>query len=372
VPAIGLYVHFPWCVRKCPYCDFNSHPQRGALPEREYLDALLADAEVALHDLASGSITSVFFGGGTPSLFRPAVFAELIERIAPLLAADAEITMEANPGTAEHHDFAGYRRAGINRLSLGAQSFDDAMLARLGRIHGAADTRRALDLARAGGLDNINIDLMYGLPAQTVAGAVADLEAAMALEPEHLSWYQLTIEAKTEFARRPPRLAADAAIAQMEHEGHVRLAAAGFRRYEVSAYARPGRACRHNLGYWTFGDYVGLGAGAHGKRSRAEPPGLRIERTRKASQPRRYLAAPAETETTPVAEADRAMEFLMNALRLTDGVDWAHLPSATGLTRDDLEPQWSRLVAEGLLREERIAATPLGYRFLDGVLERFL
>jgi putative oxygen-independent coproporphyrinogen III oxidase len=370
--AVALYVHLPWCVRKCPYCDFNSHPQRGALPEREYLEALRADAADAVAGLTPRRIGSVFFGGGTPSLFAPASFAALLDDLAPHLTADAEITMEANPGTAEHHDLAGYRLAGINRLSLGAQSFDDAMLERLGRIHAAADTIRAMALARRGGFDNVNVDLMYGLPEQTVQGAMDDLYNALALAPEHVSWYQLTIEPKTEFARRPPLLASDSVVDQIERRGHERLADAGFDRYEVSAYARLGRRCRHNLAYWTFGDYLGIGAGAHGKMTRRVDGALRIERTRKPSQPRLYLAAPTATETTAIAEDERACEFLMNALRLRDGVHWPRLSEATTLERAALEPQWSALVSQGLVRDDRIATTPLGYRHLDAVLQQFL
>ncbi|MEQ8993447.1 MAG: radical SAM family heme chaperone HemW [Pseudomonadales bacterium] len=370
--GLGLYVHFPWCVRKCPYCDFNSHPQRGRLPEVEYVDALLADAADALADVAPGSICSVFCGGGTPSLFSPAAFGRLLDALAPYLAVDVEVTMEANPGTAEHHDFAGYRRAGINRISLGAQSFDDAMLTRLGRIHGAADTGRALALVRRAGFDNVNLDLMYGLPGQTAAAAMADLEAALRLEPAHLSWYQLTIEPKTEFARRPPLLASDSEVEDMEGAGHARLADAGFTRYEVSAYARDGRQCRHNLNYWTFGDYLGIGAGAHGKRSRRSDSGIDVVRTRKASQPRLYLGSPTATVRDAVAPAERVAEFLMNVLRLRDGVPWTRLPEATGLSRDALSPTWDDLVRQGLLRDDRIAATALGYRHLDGVLQQFL
>lgn len=370
--TVGLYVHLPWCVRKCPYCDFNSHPQRRALPEAEYLAALRADAAAAREALGSRRIASVFFGGGTPSLFPPSTFAALLDDLAAHLCGDAEITMEANPGTAEHHDLGGYRSAGINRLSLGAQSFDDAMLARLGRIHGAADTVRAMALARRGGFDNVNIDLMYALPGQTVRGALDDLDAALTLAPEHVSWYQLTIEPKTEFARRPPLLASESEVERMEHAGHARLAEAGYERYEVSAYARDGRRCRHNLTYWTFGDYLGIGAGAHGKLSRTRDGRVLVQRTRKAAQPRLYLADPVATETVAVDDDERVGEFLMNALRLRDGVSWARLTETTGLERGHLEPRWRELVALGLVRDDRIAATPLGYRHLDALLQKFL
>ncbi|MFU8814271.1 MAG: radical SAM family heme chaperone HemW [Pseudomonadales bacterium] len=372
IGPIGLYAHFPWCVRKCPYCDFNSHPLRGALDEASYLAALQADARDALAQLAPGQIASVFFGGGTPSLFSPEAFAELLARLRPWLASAAEVTMEANPGTVEHHDFAGYRRAGINRLSLGAQSFEPQQLRSLGRIHDAEDTTRAFATARRAGFDNINLDLMYGLPQQTPGAALADLRAALELGPEHLSWYQLTIEAKTEFARRPPMLASESATATMEAQGHALLAEHGYRRYEVSGYARAGFECRHNVNYWTFGDYLGIGAGAHGKLTSGRGRTKHIVRTRKPSQPRLYMAAPLTTERVPVPHEELVFEFMMNALRLTDGVDWEVFEARTGLDPGCLEPTWERLAAQGLVRRHRIATTDLGYRYLDGVLERFL
>jgi putative oxygen-independent coproporphyrinogen III oxidase len=370
--GLGLYVHFPWCVRKCPYCDFNSHPLRGELDEARYLDALLRDAGRELTPLARGSVATVFFGGGTPSLFSPASFRALLRSIAPWLADDAEITLEANPGTAEYHDPAEYLAAGINRLSFGAQSFDDRQLKRLGRIHHAEETRSAMRRARAAGFANINLDLMYGLPRQTVAAALDDLDAAFALEPDHVSWYQLTLEPKTEFAARPPRLPGPVAIGRMEAAGHTRLAAAGYVRYEVSAYARDAHRCRHNLNYWTFGDYVGIGAGAHGKRTLPGPDKLHVVRTAKAAQPRRYLGDPGATELRTVAKDQLVFEFLMNALRLVEGTDRATFACRTGLPPEALEPAWSAGVAAGLLQAGRLAATPLGYTHLDGVLQRFL
>jgi putative oxygen-independent coproporphyrinogen III oxidase len=372
VSGLGLYVHLPWCVRKCPYCDFNSHPLRGDLDEARYLDALLRDAERELAPLARGAVATVFFGGGTPSLFSPSAFATLLRAIARWLADDAEVTLEANPGTTEYHDPAGYLAAGINRLSFGAQSFDDRQLRRLGRIHQADETRRAMRRARAAGFTNVNLDLMYGLPRQTVAAALADLDAAFELGPEHVSWYQLTLEPKTEFAARPPRLPGPVAIARMEEAGHARLAAAGYARYEVSAYARDDRRCRHNVNYWTFGDYVGIGAGAHGKRTLPGPGRLYVVRTAKPAQPRRYLSDPTGTELRTVAQDQLAFEFLMNALRLVEGTDRATFACRTGLSGEDLEPVWSAAVAAGLLQRDRLAATPLGYRHLDDVLQRFL
>ncbi len=370
-PGLGLYLHFPWCVRKCPYCDFNSHPVRGSLDEDGYVGALLRDLGDSLADVPPGTIATVFCGGGTPSLFSADAFARLFEHLAPWLRSDAEITLEANPGTVEHHDFAACRRAGINRLSLGAQSFSGSQLARLGRIHAADDTARAVERARAGGFEDINLDIMYALPEQTVDAALADLERAVALAPTHLSWYQLTLEPKTEFARRPPPLPDDDVVADMEEAGRDLLAGAGYQRYEVSAYARPGRRCRHNLNYWTFGDYLGAGAGAHGKRTRRGPGGVRIERTRKASQPRLYLADPAATERVAVGADEVVFEFMMNALRCVDGVDWPTFEARTGLRREDVGV-WSELAAAGLVREDRVAATDEGLRFLDGVLQRFL
>lgn len=368
---LGLYLHFPWCVRKCPYCDFNSHPVRGSLDEAGYVDALLRDLDEALVDVPTGTVATVFCGGGTPSLFSAEAFARLFERLAPWLRGDAEITLEANPGTVEHHDFGAYRRAGINRLSLGAQSFSGPQLARLGRIHAAEDTERAVERARAGGFEDINLDIMYALPEQSVDAALADLERAIALAPTHVSWYQLTLEPKTEFARRPPPLPDDDAVADMEDAGRGRLANAGYRRYEVSAYARPGRRCRHNLNYWAFGDYLGAGAGAHGKRSRYRPGGVRIERTRKASQPRLYLADPAATERVTVAADDVVFEFMMNALRCVDGADWPLFEARTGRRRDEVVV-WGELVEAGLVQEDRVATTNEGLRFLDAVLQRFL
>jgi putative oxygen-independent coproporphyrinogen III oxidase len=372
VIGIGLYVHFPWCVRKCPYCDFNSHPVRGTLDEGAYLEALLHDASHALAAVPPDGVATVFFGGGTPSLFSPIAFRRLLAALSPWLAVDAEVTMEANPGTTEYHDPADYLAAGINRLSLGAQSFDDRQLARLGRIHHAEETRTAFRRARAAGFTRINLDLMYALPRQTVAESLADLDAALALEPDHVSWYQLTLEPKTEFAGRPPKLPGDSAVARMEAAGHARLAAAGHARYEISAYARPDQRCRHNVNYWSFGDYVGLGAGAHGKRTVQGPEGLVVQRTVKAAQPRLYLADPLATETREVPAQQIAFEFVMNALRLTDGVSWATFTARTGLAPQALEPAWSAGVAQGLLERDRIAATPLGLRHLDGVLQGFL
>jgi oxygen-independent coproporphyrinogen-3 oxidase len=357
-------------VRKCPYCDFNSHPLNGTLDEQGYLAALRTDLKSNVPDDAR--FASVFFGGGTPSLFSPRAFATLLDDIGSRLTRDAEITMEANPGTTEHHDLAEYRAAGINRLSLGAQSFADTQLRQLGRIHAALDTIESYTKARAAGFENINLDLMYGLQQQTADAGLADLEAALELAPEHISWYQLTIEPKTEFAQRPPLLATESAIEEMEVRGRERLATAGYRRYEVSAYALPDRASRHNLNYWSFGDYFGIGAGAHGKGRLHDDRGDVIVRTRKPRQPRLYLDNPAATTREPVDPTELVFEFMLNALRLRDGVSFECFHDRTGLGPDALEPIWSDLVAQGLVQRETIATTALGYRYLDSVVQRFL
>lgn len=362
---MGVYVHFPWCVRKCPYCDFNSHPLKGSLAEDSYVDALLQDIAASAADFEGRRVSTVFFGGGTPSLFSPRAF----ERILTALPGEpAEITMEANPGTAEYHAFADYRAAGINRLSLGAQSFSETSLQRLGRIHSAEETLRAFDLARSAGFTRINLDLMYGLPEQDVGSAMLDLEMAVQLGPEHISWYELTLEPKTEFHQRPPVLPDEDTLAGMEEAGRALLTAAGYRRYEVSAWSRPGLQCEHNLNYWRFGDYAGLGAGAHGKLSRDG----RIFRTTRPAQPRLYMSDPRAHLAIEVGRERLRFEFLLNVLRLPDGAAFADLTAATGLEAGALEPEWRNGVGKGLLREDRIATTPLGYRYLDEVLQGFL
>ena len=325
LPPLSLYVHFPWCVQKCPYCDFNSHALRGELPETVYVEALLQDLAAQVPRAQGRELQSIFLGGGTPSLFSPAALSRLLEgceRLLPL-ARGAEITLEANPGTLERGRFSEYRAAGITRVSLGAQSFSDAQLHILGRIHAAGDTRRAAEELHAAGLANFNLDLMYGLPGQDVAEACADLESALALAPAHLSHYQLTLEPGTLFgARPPPGLPDQDRGADMLHACQGRLAAAGFTQYEVSGYARAGARCRHNLNYWQFGDYLGIGAGAHGKSTRIEDGRLLIERTAMPREPRRYLRAPRDpAECRPVFAADLPFEFLMNALRLREGFE---------------------------------------------------
>ena len=385
LPPLALYVHFPWCVSKCPYCDFNSHAVRDALPEARYVAALLADldAEIAA-DAAlaarSREIVGVFLGGGTPSLFAPEAIAAVLEGARRRLpfAADVEVTMEANPGTIERGRFAGYAAAGVDRISLGAQSFDAAALGRLGRIHTPDDTRRAVAELHAAGLANFNLDLMYALPGQSVAQALADVEQALALQPAHLSHYHLTLEAGTPFAARPPAgLPQDEDVEVMLEESQVRLVAAGFARYEVSAWARAGRRCCHNLNYWRFGDYLGIGAGAHGKLSTfdAASGALLIRRSLRLREPRRYLGQhPAAVTRAEVTPAQRPFEFMLNALRLLDGVETELYENHTGLALEALAPILEGLVARGLLDPApgRLAPTAAGLRFLNDLLVEFL
>ncbi len=379
-PPLALYVHFPWCVQKCPYCDFNSHALHGELPADRYISALLSDLDAQAATVAGRPLVSVFFGGGTPSLFSPDSLANLISAIHERFKVEdpVELTLEANPGTIERGRFAEYRAAGVSRVSLGAQTFAASKLAVLGRIHGPDDTRRAATELHAAGLDNFNLDLMYGLPDQTVAEAVADVEAALALEPAHLSHYQLTLEPGTVFAAHPPSLPTEEICDDILAACQSRFAAAGFARYEVSAYARAGRACQHNLNYWQFGDYLGLGAGAHGKLT--DPARDVIERTRQPRDPRRYLKAdPAGMVTETVPRAERPFEFMLNALRCVTGFDAKLFEARTGLACDDIAPTLESLVARGLLMRElgpqipaRWRPSERGFRFLNEVLLDFL
>jgi len=378
-PPLALYVHIPWCVKKCPYCDFNSHAQRDATEHRAYASALLADLDADLAQFGFARerpIVSVFFGGGTPSLFAPELITRILDGCRERLrfAADVEVTMEANPGTVEHGSFAGYRAAGVNRVSFGVQSFDNELLARLGRVHSADEAERAVREAQDAGIVEINLDLMYALPAQTLAGALADVERALALQPTHLSHYQLTLEPNTEFAARPPVLPDEDLGWDMQEACQARLASAGFAQYETSAYAAPAHRCRHNLNYWEFGDYLGIGAGAHGKLS----DNGSIVRTAKLKTPKSYLAKAAGAERlascAPIAERELGFEFMMNALRLVEGVDADLYTQRTGLDRTALAPILARAVADGLLLEDaaRFQPTADGRRLLNELLIRFL
>jgi oxygen-independent coproporphyrinogen-3 oxidase len=367
---LALYVHLPWCVRKCPYCDFNSHAATDPLPEHAYVAALLADLELDAVWAAGRSLQSIFIGGGTPSLFAGAAIASLLAGVARVLplAHDIEITLEANPGTVDTRDFVAYRAAGVNRLSLGLQSMRDAQLKRLGRIHGTAESCAAVAAARAAGFDNLNLDLMYGLPGDRRGDALRDLERALALGPEHLSWYQLTLEPGTAFGRRPPRLPPEARTIAEAEAGVALLAAHGYARYEVSAYAREGHESRHNLNYWLFGDYLGIGAGAHGKVTTADG----VLRTLKRRSPAAYLTSAGSAgarEITVSAGTALVTEFVLNALRLTAGVPSALFPARTGLPAAALAPGITAATAQGWLEvtPERLVPTALGYRFLDSL-----
>lgn len=378
MPPLGLYVHFPWCVRKCPYCDFNSHRASGALPEQDYIAALLRDLDQETPRIADRPIESVFLGGGTPSLLSADAIRTLLDGIRARvhLTPDAEITLEANPGTAESAKFEGFRRAGVNRLSLGVQSFDDAKLRALGRIHDCRAAVEAVHLARAAGFINYNLDLMFGLPGQTVAGVLHDLQTAIELQPSHISFYQLTLEPNTWFHRFPPELPAEDEIWEMQVAGQALLAEHGFQQYEVSAFARPGRCCRHNLNYWCFGDYLGIGAGAHGKLT-APGSGI-VTRTWKVKHPARYLETAGQPESLGgvcrIETAHLPFEFLMNQLRLREGFVPGDFTERTGLPSSALEPALSACLAEGLLEAsgERIRCSDMGWNFLDEVLQRFL
>jgi oxygen-independent coproporphyrinogen-3 oxidase len=374
VPPLGLYIHLPWCERKCPYCDFNSHETLD-LPEYRYVDSLLRDLREDLPLTQDRQVQTLFIGGGTPSLFSTEAIARLLTGIADQLslAVDLEATMEANPGSAEAGKFLGFRQAGINRLSLGIQSFDDHKLAALGRVHNGDQARAAIDMTRAAGFDSFNIDLMHGLPGQSPRAALADLHTALGFKPPHLSWYQLTIEPNTVFHKRPPQLPAEDTLADIQQQGEAMLVGAGYRQYEVSAYSQPGFNCRHNRNYWSFGDYLGIGAGAHGKISF---PDGRILRYTKTRQPLDYLAAAPGGFTASRRNLHRdeiAGEFMLNALRLNEGFTLAHFTSCTGLVLDDLQPQLNSLVQRKLLAwpGDRVFATGLGRRFLDSVIAEF-
>jgi putative oxygen-independent coproporphyrinogen III oxidase len=382
VIPLTLYVHMPWCVRKCPYCDFNSHQLKSGAPPGEYLDALIRDFDADLPAVAQRTIESVFFGGGTPSLFAPEDFAHLLQafRARIAFAEDAEITLEANPGTVERGRFAGYRDAGINRVSLGAQSFAPHALERLGRIHSAQDTRSAAAELHAAGLSNFNLDLMYALPEQSLEEALADIREALALEPAHISHYQLALEPGTVFHARPPPLPDEETAFAIQRECQHLLAARGYEQYEVSAYARSGRRCRHNLNYWRFGDYVGVGAGAHGKISLAVPE--RVQRTEKLKQPREYLeglrAGSAQRGGLAarrfVAREDLVFEFMLNALRLNEGFATADFEKRTGLGIGAAQPALRAALGRGLLEETPDGWRPseLGSRFLNDLQASFL
>ncbi len=376
---LALYIHVPWCVQKCPYCDFNSHAVRETLPEADYVAALVADLESSLPLVWGRKVVSIFIGGGTPSLISGEGIDTLLTAIRTRLPLihDAEITLEANPGTVEAGKFAAFRDAGINRLSLGIQSFDSAHLKALGRIHDGDEARRAIEIA-ARHFDNFNLDLMYGLPGQTIDQALADVEQALAFAPTHLSCYQLTIEPNTAFAASPPLLPDPDRCADMQEAIEERLAAGGFTHYETSAFARPGRQCRHNLNYWTFGDYLGIGAGAHGKLTLHDGKAWEVRRQMRWKQPKQYLAGvatgrPLQDEFS-VPAADLPFEFMMNALRLIEGFDSALFEARTAQPLLAVESILRQASDEGLIMRDsgRIRPTQRGQRFLNRLLEMFL
>jgi oxygen-independent coproporphyrinogen-3 oxidase len=376
LPPLALYIHFPWCVRKCPYCDFNSHPLKNELPEAQYIAALLADLEADLPRVWGRKVRTIFMGGGTPSLFTPESIDALLSGIRARIpvATDAEITLEANPGASDVEKFAGYRAAGVNRLSIGIQSFDNTKLAALGRIHDSAQAIAAARAARAAGFDNFNLDVMIGLPKQTRDEALADVQTAIGLKPAHLSVYQLTLEPNTPFHAKPPALPDDDTFAGMQEAAQTALAAAGYTQYEVSAYAQAGRQCRHNRNYWEFGDYLGIGAGAHAKISNA----LGITRLAKRKQPQDFLAhagsAQALAETRTVTDDEVAFEFMLNALRLTDGVPAALFTERTGLALSAVLTALDQVRERGLLARDAdvLRPTDTGRRFLNDLIALFL
>ena len=375
LPPLALYIHIPWCVRKCPYCDFNSHAAGPTLPEEEYVDALLADLDADLQHVHGRPLTSIFFGGGTPSLFSDRALGRLLEGVERRIAfaPDIEITLEANPGTFEQAKFKGYRSLGINRLSIGVQSFQEAKLKALGRIHNGDEAIRAADMARAAGFDNFNLDLMHGLPQQSIEDALFDLRTAIAQAPTHLSWYQLTMEPNTVFWSQPPELPEDDLLWDIQEAGQALLAAEGYAQYEVSAYAQPGKQARHNLNYWTFGDFLGIGAGAHAKLS---TPAGRIQRTWKTRLPKDYLdpAKAFQAGERLLAADELPFEFLMNVLRLSEGAPAELFSQRTGLPLQQLEQARREAERLGLLQadEARLVATAKGQLFLNDLLQQFL
>jgi len=375
LPPLSLYIHIPWCVRKCPYCDFNSHAVNGEIPQQRYIDALMRDLEQELAGVQGREIETIFIGGGTPSLFDAAGIKQILTGIAARtrISANAEITMEANPGTFEQERFSGFREAGVNRLSIGIQSFDSARLQQLGRIHNRHDALHAAGKAREIGFDNFNLDLMHGLPGQTPEAALDDLQQAIDLQPTHLSWYQLTIEPNTEFFSKPPQLPEDEALWAIQEQGQALLESHGYHQYEISAYCQPDRQSRHNLNYWQFGDYLGIGAGAHGKIS--WPEQNRINRRWKQRQPKAYMDAlkPLSGEQN-ISPGERPFEFMMNALRLTEGVRAELFSQRTGLSLASITPMIEHSRNRGLLQTDAgmLAPTPQGRLFLNDLLEQFL
>ncbi|WP_439291557.1 MULTISPECIES: radical SAM family heme chaperone HemW [Rahnella] len=373
LPPLSLYIHIPWCVQKCPYCDFNSHALKGEVPHDDYVAHLLADLDADLHLVGGRSVGTIFIGGGTPSLLSSEAMQNLLDGVRARLPLDAhaEITMEANPGTVEADRFSGYQRAGVNRISIGVQSFDVQKLERLGRIHGPDEAKRAAHLATGLNLRSFNLDLMHGLPDQTLEEALDDLRQAIALNPPHLSWYQLTIEPNTMYASRPPKLPDDDALWDIFEQGDQLLTAAGYQQYETSAYAKPGYQCQHNLNYWRFGDYLGIGCGAHGKLT--QPDG-QILRTVKTKHPRGYMQGRYMDKQHPVETEDLPFEFFMNRFRLLEAAPREEFGLYTGLDESVIRAQLDEAIAKEYLVETDThwQITSKGKLFLNSLLELFL
>ncbi|WP_438951016.1 radical SAM family heme chaperone HemW [Porticoccus sp.] len=372
LPPLSLYVHIPWCIRKCPYCDFNSHASGKHLPEAEYVQALIRELDMEMPYAQGRQLSSIFFGGGTPSLFSAESIGRVIQAARRRFGFTdtIEITLEANPGTFEQAKFNGFRNVGVNRLSIGIQSFDNRHLEKLGRIHSAENARDAVAMARSTGFDNINLDLMHGLPAQTEQEAMADLQQAIDLAPTHISWYQLTIEPNTEFYRRPPTLPTEDVLDTIQQSGHQLLADNGFFQYEVSAFCREKKFSLHNRNYWQFGDYLGIGAGAHGKITL--PDEQRIIRTAKTRKPDDYLARENSfiAHCKNILENELPLEFMMNALRLNQGIEKPYFEARTGISLDKINETCEKLMIAGLLENSssHLVTTKKGHRFLNTVL----
>ena len=376
LPPLSLYIHIPWCIRKCPYCDFNSHQINGQLPETAYVDALLADLDGDSLYIQDRPLQSIFIGGGTPSLMSAPALERLLEGVDRYLpiSENVEITLEANPGTFEQDKFSDYRKLGINRLSIGIQSFQQRFLEKLGRVHNDKEALRATEIAHKAGFDNLNLDLMFGLPEQSKTDALADLNTAIGLGPSHLSWYQLTVEPNTEFYRRPPVQPSHEEMFNMQEIGQVLLEDAGFGQYEVSAYSQPGRRSRHNLNYWQFGDYLGIGAGAHGKITVADSGA--IIRTRKTRQPEHYLDPNriVSVDSSPIPRGELPLEFMMNAMRLLSGSDAATFESHTGLDFSVIVPVLEQVAKQGLvdLEGQRFRPSRKGLLFHNDMMLAFM
>jgi len=389
LPPLALYIHIPWCIRKCPYCDFNSHQENNSIPEDNYVNALRLDLEQD-QVLAQGrKLGSIFFGGGTPSIFSASAIAKILRNAETIIGFedDIEITLEANPGTFEQEKFSGFRRAGVNRLSIGIQSFQNRQLELLGRVHNGDEALRAIDVARQAGFDNINLDLMHGLPEQNQNAALADLRQAIDLAPEHISWYQLTIEPNTAFYSSPPILPEEEILADIQDAGFDLLSASGYVQYEISAYARSQQYARHNINYWQFGDYLGIGAGAHSKIT--FPEINKVVRMWKTRLPKHYLGSVHSQHISTnlaghqnnfgggsdlLSPESLPLEFMMNALRLNDGVPRNLFFERTGLSFSNIEKEWSELISKGLVEPgiDSICPTPLGRQYLNQLLQAFM